>query len=691
MKLKLLLFSFLFSFVLYGQITVDNTAPYDSPVFLIDNVLLGGGIVASNHSYQGDSIQIGYFDATNTSLGINNGVVMATGDIAVLDPLFLGFGGIVSNIVSDPDLLNVANSVPPLLPSPYTNSFTVSSINDVAILEFDFIPTSDSLSFQYVFGSEEYFAFENSQYNDVFGFFLSGPGITGPYASPVFHPDGSVNLAIVPGSNPPLPITISSVNSVTPINAQYFVDNTGGLDTIAYADGYTTVLTAYAAVQCGETYHIRLAIADGTDSGLSSFVWLQAGSFSSPLLEIIDNLGLDSTVLEIPCNSTITLTAQGGAGATYEWYDGSSSIFSTNSSVTVSSGIYWVTATSFGCPVISDTILVNSQSAPTVDLGTDYTIACNLSVNLDPIVSGGSGFYSYLWNDSSTTSTINVGGGIYHVIVTDSLTSCYGEDYIEITEQPQPNTNITGGGSICEDGSTVQIDFIYDGVLPWDLTFYNQYDTILLDNIPTNIYSYTTSQEGFYQILNVIDDNNCISNISGSATVVLNQMPEAVINLEEFILYIGDTLYLELLDNYNSYQWYNQNNELISNNSILAVYEQGEYYVFVIDEFGCSDYSSNTIVNVVPRSEIFVPNSFTPNSDKHNELFVIYGQNIKSYSLKIFDRWGGLLFESNTLDKHWDGFYLGKKVEQDKYTYQIDIVGEDNIPFSKSGFINVIY
>ena len=168
----------------------------------------------------------GYFDATNTSLGINSGIVMATGDILVLDPFYTGFGAIISNIATDPDLLNVANSVPPLLPSPFTNSFTVGSINDVAVLEFDFVPTSDSLSFQYVFGSEEYFAFENSQYNDVFGFFLSGPGITGPFSSPAFHPNGSVNLAIVPGSSPELPITISSVNSVTPINDQYFVDNT---------------------------------------------------------------------------------------------------------------------------------------------------------------------------------------------------------------------------------------------------------------------------------------------------------------------------------------------------------------------------------------------------------------------------------------------------------------------------------
>ena len=72
-------------------------------------------------------------------------------------------------------------------------------------------------------------------------------------------------------------------------------------------------------------------------------------------------------------------------------------------------------------------------------------------------------------------------------------------------------------------------------------------------------------------------------------------------------------------------------------------------------------------------------------------MFIIHGQNIKSFSLKIFDRWGDLLFESNDINKYWDGFYLGKKVEQNKYMYQIDIVGEDNIPFSKSGIINVIY
>ena len=77
MKYLLSIIFFLLSFISYGQITVNLSSPYDAPSFLIDDVLLGGGIVASNHLYQGDSVQIGFFDATNTSLGIDNGIVLA--------------------------------------------------------------------------------------------------------------------------------------------------------------------------------------------------------------------------------------------------------------------------------------------------------------------------------------------------------------------------------------------------------------------------------------------------------------------------------------------------------------------------------------------------------------------------------------------------------------------------------------
>ena len=64
-----------------SQIVIDNTAPYNSAAYLVDNILLGGGVVASNHTYQGEPSQIGWFNAANTNLGINNGIVMGCGDI----------------------------------------------------------------------------------------------------------------------------------------------------------------------------------------------------------------------------------------------------------------------------------------------------------------------------------------------------------------------------------------------------------------------------------------------------------------------------------------------------------------------------------------------------------------------------------------------------------------------------------
>ena len=85
------------------------------------------------------------FDGTASNLGLNSGIVMSTGDISILDPNFAGFGDFidVNPPVTDPDLLDVANSVPALI----GQNFVVQDINDVAVLEFDFIPSSDTVTF----------------------------------------------------------------------------------------------------------------------------------------------------------------------------------------------------------------------------------------------------------------------------------------------------------------------------------------------------------------------------------------------------------------------------------------------------------------------------------------------------------------------------------------------------------------
>ena len=752
----------LFSVNLQAQIIIDNLTPYNSPTFLVDDVLLGGGVVASNHTYQGETSQIGWFDAANTNLGINNGIVMCTGDIYALDPINGGTFPMMPNTVTDPDLLAVANSVPGLI----GQSFSVSSINDIAILEFDFIPTSDSMEFRYAFGSQEYFGFENSSYNDVFGFFLSGPGIAGPWAN------GAINLATVPNSSPPLPITISSINSVTPINQQYFVDNQNGLSIIADADGFTTVLTAQALVQCGETYHIKLAIADGSDQGLSSYVWLEAGSFYSPPLSVVNDLSIDSNVMQIACNSTIELTADGGVGATYEWFDVvTSTSFSTDSFVIVSEGQYVVSADISGCAKFSDTLTVIADPAPTVnlnsnssiiipcnsdilinpvvsggtppysylwssgdidstlflsegthnitvtdilgcsgadtieiifdlppdiDLGLDYNIPCNTTTPLSANINqdgnyGGTPPYSYLWNNGLIDSSINVSEGTYILTVTDFY-GCADSDEINILEDPVPSAIISGGGSVCDNGSTVAVNFIFNGLLPWDLTYTDGSIVSNINNIMNSNFSISTNIAGEYSIILADDVNDCIANTNSTdkIEVIVNPLPNPFVIPNDVTIYFGEEVDLTV-GNYSFYEWYTVEDSLLSNEQILTVQDSGRYKVWVEDENGCSAMSDIAIVRSVPLTQVFVPTVFTPNDDEHNELFVIEGSHIVNFNIQIFDRWGEQLFESNFIDKSWDGTFQSIKVQQGSYFYKIEILGEDGNIFKKNGLIKVIY
>ena len=239
-----------------------------APEDYVSQVLLGNGVVASEISFTGSPSQIG-FVSCGEALGISGGLSLHT-DHALCDSFC---SDCLGGSLEDVDLLNVANEVPPLI----GQSFSVGSVNDLAVLEFDFFAAGDSIYFDYVFGSDEYLTYVNTAYNDVFGFFLSGPGIEGPYSSPSGFPGGSINLAVVPGSDPALPVTVSSVNNVT--NSEFYVDNPTQNEVCI--NGHTIPMTAKAAVQCGEMYHIRLAIGDGSDSSLETFVVLEAGSFSS--------------------------------------------------------------------------------------------------------------------------------------------------------------------------------------------------------------------------------------------------------------------------------------------------------------------------------------------------------------------------------------------------------------------------
>ncbi len=283
----------------HAQFTTSSQAPYNTPDYLVQDILLGTGVTAFNVQLYGDTAtQLGFFSGGGPFIGIDSGLVLTTGNIGeVVDfgtavpnsgaPDQGGFGPAYFGNSANNSLLQVSQSVPGLLGLTFNPA---TSVNDASVLEFDFVPSSDSVSFRYVFSSDEWNNFPCTPYNDVFGFFVSGPGITGTFPAPANYPNNAINIATVPGTNPAIPITISSIhpggNSCgnNPLNDQFFVNNIPNVE-VGY-NGYTTVLTAtFETVPC-DTYHIALAIGDGTDGALDSGVFLEAKSFSAVPIDI---------------------------------------------------------------------------------------------------------------------------------------------------------------------------------------------------------------------------------------------------------------------------------------------------------------------------------------------------------------------------------------------------------------------
>jgi len=141
---------------------------------------------------------------------------------------------------------------------------------DACVLDFDLQPVGNFVEFSYVFGSDEYPEFTCMPYNDIFGFFISGPGFAAP-----------TNIALLPNTN--IPVSVNSINDGSSTlgcvaDTSLYVEN---LDTTNTMDGFTVPMIATAPTTPGATYHLKLAIADASDGIINSYVVLKANSLKS--------------------------------------------------------------------------------------------------------------------------------------------------------------------------------------------------------------------------------------------------------------------------------------------------------------------------------------------------------------------------------------------------------------------------
>lgn len=681
-----------------AQLTVNNTTL--TPQQLVQNILVGQGVTVSNITFSGNSLQFGQFTSNGSNVGLGNGICMSSGYATVANGPNDGsaesepLGGVSFNSTPDGNLNTLAASLNN--PSP--------TLYDAAILEFDFIPTSDSLSFRYVFGSDEYTEFSsNPTFNDVFGFFLTG----------VSTPFPTTNLALVPGTGQP--VSILNISDV--VNTQYYVDNdymflpTGSVE----FDGFTVVLVASAQVICGETYHIKLAIADVGDGSYDSGVFLEAGSFSSVGdVQIIPNVSYstnDTTMFE-GCGDATIAFVRSGNNAQSQSYTYTVSGTSTNGvdytnlngQITIPAGqdtayitlnpfddgnaegveTLTITVTNTVCTnqsVSSVTVYIQDVVPITLSAGPDQSTACTVgsgSNTLTGTPNGGVAPYTYAWVPTGDlTQTINVTPATsttYTVTVTDVCGNTATDDVAVLVEAPTPLTlTVSNDTVICQNTTAVLIANPQGGngqvLVEWNTG--EQSTTIQVAPMVTTTYSVT-----------VIDACNQVQ----TGDVVVNVEPNDAL-FDYFFITNNTVTFNNMSIGYDNLVAWDFGDSTADNTfePSHTYTAPGTYVVTLVVEnlAGCVDTFQLSLV-VRPEFNFYIPNAFTPNQDGKNESFNAKGQGFDVYQMNIFNRWGQLVFTTNSLADGWDGTYKDNDeiVPNDVYVYEVRLritAAEDEI------------
>jgi gliding motility-associated-like protein len=665
---------------------VVNTTTYTTPnpaTSLVNNVLLGSGVTASNIVFSQGSVnpdaQIGYFNGSNSNLGLDSGIVLSTGN--VLDAMPGNFaGGMFGGLLNYPDLLNVANSVPPMI----GQAFVVQDVNDVAVLEFDFVPSSDTVKFRYVFASDEYLTYINSQYNDVFAFFISGPGINGPFAG------NSQNIAVVPNSAPPLPISISSVQPA--LNGQYYINNPN--NTTVGFNGFTQVFTAMSPVTCGLTYHIRIAIADGSDGALDSGVFLEANSFTSEGVQLTGSVsigGTDSILYEGCGVATIEMMRPGDVtlGDTVHFLISGSpnngdytnfadslvyqpgqqtaflNINAYQDNIAEPLDTITITTISGICAALISTITIYIADVPAVfaNAGNDTILKCaGDPATLHASAVGGLPGYFYTWqNGLGSSRIITVNPTVttsYVVMVQDTCQQVFDYDTIVVNIPVVDPITVTGSPDqdiVCPNQPATFTASAIGGTPPYTFSWQNPFT-------PGNTATFITPEDQWY-VAEVTDACNILH---GYDTVRVNLIEVNQLTAflpEEIKICLGESATTQVevyggVQNFN-YTWTNVTSNLPS--ITVAPTNNSIYFVTVNDSCGNTTSASVLVSIKYPVAD------FSYTSDPMNDYNIIFTNSSLNPVTNLWDFADG----ETSLDLHPTHIYA------DSGSYDVNLVMQD--------------
>jgi gliding motility-associated-like protein len=606
----LLFFGFIYCntlFVSAQNITVDDT---HSAQQLIENVLVNSPCASvSNYSATGDAFPVGensygYFTNAGGSFPFAEGVVLSTQYAKKsIGPYIFDKGNDNDGAwLGDADLNQILG---------------ISSVN-ATVLEFDFIPLTNFLSFDYIFASTEYADTGSCRFTDGFAFLIKENSLGSVYD----------NLAVIPGTLTPVsstnihPTILPSgiYNGCAAINENYFNVFNNASSPINYA-GQTVVLNSQTTVIAGKSYHIKLVIANDKNEYYDSAVFLKAGSFSPKI-----DLGPDRLAASNPiCFGEIfTIDTKLPAAYDYKWYkDGLLILGETKPALTITdTGTYRVEvvftpATCMAADeirieyapkiVLSDTTLAqcddNGDGISVFDLTKVDNIIKNNDASLSPVV-----YYESLPDAKAKLNPIAnpktyINNPTIPTLVA-RVTNTFGcANYAQL-DLKIANNSISPPSQI----STCDDDAVQDGLYQFDLNaqatpqilsglpagliveyYLITTDAISQKNPLPTIFKNTTANQQIIQA-RIVNGPDCYGIIP--VTLVVNPFNPANFQDETAFVCLGSKTDLSVALGFSSYLW----NTGTAINSI-TIRAAGNYSVTVTNANGCKAVKKFTVTS----------------------------------------------------------------------------------------------
>ena len=440
------------------------------------------------------------------------------------------------------------------------------------------------------------------------------------------------------------------------------------------------------------------------DNGCHATDTVYASFLSPPEI----SLGSDTSF----CSGIDFYLTPGSGFISYSWQDSSTSEYYQ----VTEEGLYYVTVDN-GCGEDTDSVYVEENPSPEVDLGNDTTLCGNESLMLEP-----GSFDSYLWQDNSTYPFYNVTNtGVYSVEVTNGYNCAASDEIYVIISNPQVNLGDSsfvcdgesvvldaGGGFasyLWQDGSTNQtytvntagtywVTVIDDvecegyGEVNFDLRYAPSFDlgpdrgfcsgdTIVL-NAPDGDYgiywngepgnsSYVISQEGEYT-LSLVNECDSVTD-----EIYIEEYPLPYVDLgEDQVIFPGDEIILDAGEGFDEYVWQDgsgQSYYVVTENNIDA---ENPYYYVEVTQGICK--STDTVK--IELFEVWVPKVITPNGDDINDVFLpdlTKWQGINKHEMIVFNRWGEKVWESTDFESGWDGKRNGRYVSEGTYFWVLEV------------------